>query len=189
MLKNPKIVSILSFEQVWGTREKNTCKQVHATRDRVAVVPLLGKKREAILSKGRQEKTNRARSRHRARANNNDTCKDEAPISKRQRALFFLNRETTTRQDAVLQKKKEDTQGGARGAQTDQAESSDRDARTDYGATDSWHFLAHMRWAETPEGRRTLAAYHQVKPRTPQEEANHVAFAHRIMARYAPPQT
>lgn len=92
------------------------------------------------------------------------------------------------RQDTVLQQE-EDTQGGAHNAQIDQTKPSDRDARADYDAAGSWHFLAHLRWAETPEGRRTLAAYPQVKPRTPQEEASHRAFAHRIMARYAPPQT
>nr|UDO47435.1 hypothetical protein [Pandoravirus massiliensis] len=55
------------------------------------------------------------------------------------------------------------------------------------GASNYWHFAVHQQWAETPRGRRVLAAYPQVKPRTPQEEANHRAFARRVLARYAPP--
>lgn len=96
------------------------------------------------------------------------------------------------RQEATPQKEeeREKTHGETHGAQTDPPEPAAQGVGTDHStATRDWHFVAHQRWAETPEGRRRLAAYPQVKPRTPQEEAAHTAFAQRIMARYAPPRT
>ncbi|WBR14525.1 Protease domain-containing protein [Pandoravirus kuranda] len=93
------------------------------------------------------------------------------------------------RQEPVAQGEAEEMDRGADNARADPAQPTAEGVRTDHDATKDWHFVAHMQWAETPEGRRTLAAYPKIKPRTPQEEAAHAAFARRIMARYAPART